>query len=686
MPSSRSRSPIRRAGRAAGLAGRLVGASAVAGVLTAGLALPALGSVGLAAKGAVSDFDSLPGDFTAPPLSQASTVYDADGGVIATVYERDRTVVPSEQIAPLMKAALVDIEDNRFYQHGAVDLKGVLRAIDKNAASGEISEGASTLTQQYVKNVFVDEAGDDPKAVQAAQAQTLGRKVKEMKYAIKLEQTLTKDQILTDYLNITFFGEQAYGVEAAAQRYFSTHAKDLTLPQAALLAGLVQSPTGYDPVVNPRAAKDRRDTVLGKMAEYGSITRAQADEAIATPVTLKVSRPRQGCITAQDGEGFFCDYVHRVITTDPAFGATSAERQALWARGGLQIRTTLDPATQRAVQKSVTEHVYAGDKAAGAMTVVQPGTGRILAMGQSRPYGPAAGQTLINLNAGTSMGGGQGFPTGSTFKPIVAAAALENGLTPAQSYPSPYSTPWPAMKNCAGDRYPQGGEVHNDESDMVGPFTMAPAMAESVNTYFAALEGETGLCTVEQTAAELGITQQGGGAKLDAVPSMALGSNSLTPLDMAAAYAAFAAHGTYCRPVAITSVSTADGKALKAPAADCRQAVSADTADALTTMLKGVVQDGTGTKAGLDDRDSAGKTGTTNGSKQVWFVGYTAELAAATVVGDTDNQASLNNRRIGGRQIGSASGGTVAGPIWRDAIAAALQGSPPRPLAQVPLP
>ncbi|MEV4612077.1 transglycosylase domain-containing protein [Kitasatospora sp. NPDC049258] len=686
MPSPRSRSSIRRTGRAAGLAVRLVAASSVAGVLTAGLALPALGSVGLAAKGAVSDFDNLPGDFTAPPLSQASTVYDADGGVIATVYERDRTVVPGDQISPLLKAALVDIEDNRFYQHGAVDLKGVLRAINKNAASGEISEGASTLTQQYVKNVFVDQAGDDPKAVQAAQAQTLGRKVKEMKYAIKLEETLSKDQILTNYLNITFFGEQAYGVEAAAQRYFSVHAKDLTLPQAALLAGLVQSPTGYDPVVNPRAAKERRDTVLDKMAEYGSVTRAQADEAIASPVTLNVSRPRQGCITAKDGQGFFCDYVHKVITGDPAFGATAAERQALWARGGLQIHTTLDPGTQRAVQKSVTDHVYATDKAAGAMTVVQPGTGKILAMGQSRPYGLGADQTLINLNVGKAMGGGMGFPTGSTFKPIVAAAALENGFTPAQSYLSPYSIPWPAMKNCEGGRYPQGGEVHNDESDLVGPFTMAPAMAKSVNTYFAALEGEVGLCTVVQTADRLGIAQQAGGTKLDAVPSMALGSNSLSPLDMASAYAAFAAHGTYCRPVAIASVSTADGKALTVPKAECGAALSAATADALTTMLKGVVQDGTGTRAGLDDRDSAGKTGTTNGSKQVWFVGYTAELAAATVVGDTDNQASLNGRKIGGKPVGSASGGTVAGPIWRDAIGAALKGTAPRPLAQVPLP
>ncbi|WP_051812121.1 transglycosylase domain-containing protein [Kitasatospora sp. MBT63] len=686
MPSPRSRSSIRRTAYAASLVARLVAVSTVAGVLLAGLALPAVGSVGLAAKEAVSDFDDLPDDFTTPPLSQASTVYDASGQVIATVYQRDRTVVPSERISPLLKAALVDIEDNRFYQHGAVDLKGVLRAVNRNAASGEISQGASTLTQQYVKNVFVDQAGDDPQAVQAAQAQTLGRKVKEMKYAIKLEETLSKDEILTDYLNITFFGEQAYGIEAASQRYFSVHASDLTLAQAALLAGLVQSPTGYDPVVNPKAAKARRDTVLDKMAEYGSITRAQADAAIAEPVTLAVSRPRQGCITAAQGEGFFCDYVHKLLTTDPAFGATAAERQARWARGGLQIHTTLDPKAQQAVQASVTAHAYPSDQAAAAMTVVQPGTGRILAMGQSRPYGLGTDQTQINLNVGKPMGGGLGFPTGSTFKPIVAAAALESGRTPAQSYPAPASMPWPAMKNCEGGRYPQSGEVHNDESDQVGPFTMGPAMAKSVNTYFAALEGEIGLCTVVQTANRLGISQQAGGQKLDAVPSMALGSNSLSPLDMAGAYAAFAAHGTYCRPVAIDSVTTADGKALAVPKANCSEAMSATTADTLTTLLRGVVQDGTGTAAGLDDRDSAGKTGTTNGSKQVWFVGYTAELAAATVVADTDRPASLNNRRIGGKNVGSASGGTVAGPVWRDAVEGALKGTPAKPLTRIPLP
>ncbi len=667
------------------LAATFVGISVVAGVLVAGLALPAAGSIGLGAKTATEDFNSLPSDFTAPPLSQASTIYDANGGVIATVYDRDRTVVPSEQISPLMKSALVDIEDNRFYQHGAVDLKGVLRAINKNASSGGVSQGASTLTQQYVKNVFVDEAGDDQAAVLAAQAQTMGRKIKEMKYAIKVEETLTKDQIITNYLNITFFGEQAYGIEAASERYFSVHAKDLTLPQAALLAGLVQSPSGYDPIANPKQAQERRDTVLKKMAQYGSVTQAEADQAIATPVTLKVSRPQQGCITAQQGEGFFCDYVEKTIVNDPAFGASAADRTALWKRGGLQIHTTLDPNAQAALQQSVTSHVYAGDRAATAMTEVQPGTGKILAMGQSRPYGVGANQTQINLNVTKAMGGGLGFPTGSTFKPIVAAAALENGIQASQSYDSPYSMPWPAMTDCAGGRFKQGGEVHNDSTSLVGPFSMGPAMSQSVNTYFAALEGDTGLCNVVQMANKMGITQQAGGEKLSAVPSMALGSNDLTPLEMANVYATFAAHGTYCTPTAISSVTGADGKQLTVPKSACSTVMSANTADTVTTMLMGVVQDGTGTKAGLSGRDNAGKTGTTNAGRQVWFVGYTPEIAGATVVSDTDNPTSLDGQRIGGQYVAQAFGGTLAGPIWRDAMTGALKDTAPGSLTQVPL-
>ncbi|MGW7557136.1 transglycosylase domain-containing protein, partial [Streptomyces rimosus] len=288
-------------------AARFLGVSVLAGAVLAGLALPAAGALGLAAKGSVEGFDEIPANLKTPPLSQRTTILDAKGGEIAKVYSRDRTVVDLKDMSPYIQKAIVAIEDARFYQHGAIDLKGILRALNKNARSGGVSEGASTLTQQYVKNVFIEEAGDDPDKVAQATQQTIGRKVKELKYAIQVEEELGKRKILQNYLNITFFGQQAYGVEAASQRYFSKHAKDLTLDESALLAGIVQSPSRYDPVNDPKEAQRRRNTVLQRMADTKAVTQAQADAAAKKPIKLDVSRPKNGCITASSGAGFFCD-------------------------------------------------------------------------------------------------------------------------------------------------------------------------------------------------------------------------------------------------------------------------------------------------------------------------------------------------------------------------------------------
>ncbi|MFD5131283.1 transglycosylase domain-containing protein [Streptomyces olindensis] len=680
MPKKRSGGGLSPTQQAA----KFLGVSVLAGAVLAGIALPAVGALGLAAKGSVESFDELPANLKTPPLSQRTTILDADGGQIATVYSRDRTVVPLKDIAPTMQKAIVAIEDSRFYQHGAVDLKGVLRALNKNARSGEVAQGASTLTQQYVKNVFVEEAGDDPTKVAQATQQTIGRKIRELKYAIQVEEELGKKKILENYLNITFFGQQAYGVEAAARRYFSKSAKDLNLQESALLAGIVQSPSRYDPVNDEAEATKRRNTVLRRMAEVGDISRAQAAEAMKAPLGLKVSKPRNGCITAVKGAGFFCDYVREVFLTDPVFGKTREARAKVWNQGGLTVRTTMDPQAQDAAQRSIKDHVYKSDPVATAATLVEPGTGKILAMGQSRPYGFKKNETQINLSVDQAMGGGMGYQPGSTFKPIVAAAALEDGMPANKVYSSPYRMAYPSpVAACDGKKWlndpANPAKLENENSSEVGPYDMKEATAKSVNTYYVQMISDIGICPVTTMAKKMGV-ERADGDKMPQVPSIALGTQEMSPLTMANAYATFASRGMYCTPVAIESVSQRVGdetRKLEVPKSTCSRAMSENTADTINALLKGVVEDGTGRKAGLGNgRDSAGKTGTTDERYAAWFVGYTPNMAGAVWVGDPAHKRKMVNITIGGQPHDKVFGGEVPGPIWKDMMYGALEGKP----------
>ncbi|MFD7225897.1 transglycosylase domain-containing protein [Streptomyces sp. NPDC059892] len=662
-------------------AAAFLGVAALSGVVLAGIALPAAGAIGLAAKGAVEEFDDIPSDLRTPPLSQRTRILDRDGGAIATVYSRDRTVVPLKDVSPHMRDAIIAIEDSRFYEHGAVDLKGILRAMNRNVQAGGATQGASTLTQQYVKNVFVEEAGDDPEKVAQATQQTVGRKVRELKYAIQVEEELGKERILENYLNITFFGNQAYGVEAAAQRYFSKRAKDLRLEEAALLAGMVQSPSRYDPVNNVEEATARRDTVLSRMVAAGSVTRAEAEKAMAAPVRLKVSRPRNGCITAVSGAGFFCDYVRKTVLNDPAFGRTDKERSKLWNLGGLTIRTTLDPRAQRAANEAATAKVDRGDKFAASVVQVEPGSGRILSMGQSRPYGlnQKQNETVLNLAVGNRMGGSTyGFQVGSTFKPFTAAAALEKGIGPATSFTTDWKLTLPESSFRTCDGSPAGNQpwaLQNELESEKGTWDMTSALGKSINTYFALLEQKAGLCETIEMAKKVGY-ERGDGKEIEARPAVTLGSIDSTPLSMASAYATFANRGTYCTPVAIESVKDARGKDIPVPEPACSKAMSERTADTVNQMLKGVVEDGTGTRAGLDDRDNAGKTGTTNDRKDAWFVGYTPDLSTAVWVGDDiGEKSSMFGVTIGGQYYDKVCGGCLPGPIWRIAMTGALDAS-----------
>ncbi|MFI6528766.1 transglycosylase domain-containing protein [Streptomyces uncialis] len=674
MPNKRSGGGLSPTQQAA----KFLGVSVLAGVVLAGIALPAAGALGLAAKGSVEGFDEIPANLKRPPLSQRTTILDSAGGQIATVYSRDRTVVPLKDISPYMQKAIIAIEDSRFYEHGAIDAKGILRALNENAQSGGVTQGASTLTQQYVKNVFVEEAGDDPTKVAQATQQTVGRKVRELKYAIQVEEELGKKRILENYLNITFFGQQAYGVEAAAQRYFSKPAKDLAVEEAALLAGVVQSPSRYDPVNDEAEATKRRNVVLQRMAEVGDISRADEVRARSKPLGLKVKKPQNGCITAVNGGGFFCDYVRNVFLTDPTFGKTKADRARIWNRGGLTIRTTLDRKAQESVQNSIKDHVYKSDDVASAMSIVEPGSGKILAMGQSRPYGLGKHETVLNLSVDSDMGGGAGFQPGSTFKPIVAAAAMEGGKPPTQVYDSPYEMDYPSpIANCDGKTWlnTSGQKLENENETEVGPYDMKEATAKSVNTYYVELISDIGICPVTELAKKMGAERADGG-KLQLEPSIALGTQEMSPLTMANAYATFASRGTYCTPVAIQSITDAEKKSLPVPKSTCSRAMSEKTADTVNTLLKGVVEAGTGQEAGLGSRPSAGKTGTTDFRYAAWFVGYTPNAAGAVWVGDPAHERKMIDITIGGVYHDKVFGGQVPGPIWRDAMSGAVADRP----------
>ncbi|GGV06140.1 carboxypeptidase [Streptomyces filipinensis] len=664
-------------------AAKFLGVSVLAGAVMAGIALPAAGALGLAAKGSVKSFDEIPANLKSPQLSQRTTILDDQGRQIASVYSRDRTVVDLKDISPYMQKSIVAIEDSRFYQHGAIDLKGVLRALNKNAQSGGVAQGASTLTQQLVKNYFIEEAGDDPTKVAEATQQTLGRKIRELKYAIQIEEKLGKKKILENYLNITFFGEQAYGVEAAAQRYFSKHAKDLNLQESALLAGIVQSPSRYDPVNDDAEATKRRNIVLQRMAELGDISQKEADQAKEQPLGLHPSRPKNGCITAVRGAGFFCDYVRDIVLNDPGFGTTKEARAKLWNQGGLTIRTTLDPQAQDSVQASVKDHVYKSDAVATAATIVEPGTGKILAMGQSRPYGFGKNETQINLSVNSDMGGGAGYQPGSTFKPIVAAAAIEGGKSPTQEYSSPYEMAYPSpVQACDGkvwrNRRINPEKLTNENESEHGPYGMKEATAKSVNTYYVQLIKDIGICPVTEMAKKMGV-ERADGRKIVQAPSIALGTQEMSPLTMANAYATFASRGMYCTPVAIESITQMVGsraRSLPVPKSTCSRAMSQKTADTVSTLLKGVVEDGTGQEAGLGDRPSAGKTGTTDERFAAWFVGYTPNMAGAVWVGDPQHKRKMINITIGGVPHDKVFGGEVPGPIWRDMMNGALEGKP----------
>ena len=421
----------------AGVLARLglgVALSLLAGVLLAGLAAPLVGGVGLAAKATADDFVALPTQLETPALSTRSQVLAADGSVLATFYRVNRISVPLRDIPLSMRQALVAIEDSRFYEHKGVDYKGTLRAAATNVRSGGVTQGGSTLTQQYVKNALLEAANGDKAGVEAARGRSVDRKLREARYALALERKLPKNEILHRYLDIAYFGNGVYGVGTAANYYFDKPVSKLTLAESALLAGVVQNPTRYNIASSEGAVRrdvvDRRNVVLRRMADLGNISEAARARAAGSRLPrITPTKVGQDCGAADVTAPFFCQYVrHELEDTDvgAALGATRQERQQKLLGGGLTIRTSLDPDDQRAAQRTVDAKVPADDpsKVHAAIDMVEPGTGHIKAMAVNRPYGEKKGQTQVNY----ATGGTYGFQPGSTFKPFFLAAALHEGL------------------------------------------------------------------------------------------------------------------------------------------------------------------------------------------------------------------------------------------------------------------
>jgi membrane peptidoglycan carboxypeptidase len=662
--------------------------SLLVGLLVAGLALPAAAGLGITTKNAIGDitFSELPASLQSPPLSQLSVIKAADGTPLATFYYENRQSVDIEDVAPTMRQAIVAIEDARFYEHHGVDPKGILRALLTDTSSGAAVQGASTITQQYVRQALVETNAQDNNtaAAAAATSKNLTRKLTEARYALALEQKLSKDQILEDYLNTVYFGDGAYGISAAAQHYFGETVDKLTLSQSALLAGVINNPSTFDPTVNPINAVSRRNVVLDRMlVNYpDSYAVVQIDAAKAAPLGLHVVEIPNGCATSS--APYFCDYVVHDILNGSEFGATVTDRANLLRRGGLVVTTTLQPTVQKAAQLAVDTVVPRSPALnaglAAAIDMVNPQTGAIEAMAVDRDYGTGFGQTEVNLAADyVNHGGSQGRNAGSTFKIFVLAAALEEKIPTGTTIRAPAKITIPKGSTTTCDGLPTSQwNVVNAEDSEGGTFNMVQATAQSVNTYFAQLEVKTGLCAPVTIAQDLGIHKATGG-NLDQIPAFTLGAEPVDPLSVTGAFAALANNGTFCTPQSITKVTWQVGDVTTnrpVPGPNCGKVLDPTIAQGVTTLLQGVLAKG-GTGYGLAlGRPAAAKTGTDDAFKNAWFSGYTPNLASSVWVGNPDSTVPMRAITVNNKKYPEVFGATLPGPIWQLAMKGALQNQP----------
>lgn len=686
-------------------AATFIAASIVGGFLVAGLLAPAAALGSTVAGRSISFIDQLPSDLDLNPVARKSTVLASDGSVITTFYAQNRMPVDLENMSSFIRDGIVAIEDSRFYEHAGIDATGVLRALYVNAQGGR--QGASTITQQYVKNLAIQSLVTSGKAgeVKPSATRTIGDKLREMKLAVALEEKYSKDEILQGYLNLVYFGNGAYGIQAAAKVYFGVPASALSLPQAAALAGVVNRPVYYDPIKEPGHVVDRRNDVLDKMLQQGYITAAQHDAAVAAPLALNVHRSSQGCVAAT--APYFCDYIQRLVLNDPAFGTDEESRRKLLHQGGLTIRTTLDAELQRVAQEQVDASMPAADplQRGAALVSVQPGTGKVLTMAQNTIYSPVAAPGNYTGNFalpetdsnGNPLHGAGGFQIGSTMKPFVFAEWLNSGRSMATRLEGAvrvYRAGYPWKNSCgttAGSYDPALGQtpLPNDDPNHYYRMSALQGLYQSINTITFQSAARLDFCNIQEMATAAGMKNGHTNEPYDlsSIASL-LGTQDVAPLDMATAYATFAAGGVHCHPVALVSVNGADGHSYPVPEAGCEQTIDPDVAAGVTYALERVLTKGSGYNIPVTkEHDIFAKTGTTDGHTQTWTVGATTGIATASWFGSYKGfgpEWANENITINGKYYAGLDGANIAGTQWAHLMNAAAPKYPGEPFPSPP--
>lgn len=658
------------------------------GVVVSLMAMPAVFGTNNAAKALAPSLTVEGIDFDVTSLPQKSTLYASDGKtVIASFYAQNREVVPIKNISVYMQRAVVAREDRRFFEHAGVDVQGVLRAFVQTYVAKGDTQGGSSLTQQYVKNVLMVKAreDDDPIAEYHASEDTVARKLREMLIAVQMEKKYSKYEILQGYLNIAQFGSGSlYGVEAAAKRYFNTTAAKLTVVQAATIAAITKNPEKYDPSIesNQKTAEEQRNIVLDLMLQEKFITKTQHDKAKATPLkdTLNIQSVQQGCQVAGDA-AFFCSYVTNQILNSKEFGKTAQARQKLLNEGGLEIYTTMDVNANNAAMKAARDTIPVDDPTGFEVTIaaIKPGTGEVLGFGINRTYDATDAaktdptRTSINYAVDQKDGGGIGFNVGSTWKPINMIAWMLQGHSINESLRT-YTSYANSSFNCSKFFGHGTWSLHNSEGGTVSQETPLQGLIKSHNTTQASMTQQIGLCAIADAAKTVGyhnaiLGQEDVYSANSFNPPMIIGSVQASPLTMANVYATIAANGVECTPIAIKKVIKQNGKSIKVPSANCHQAISPEIAQTTAYALNQGVLKGEAKAAQLDNnRKTFAKTGT-NEQTYMLTAGFVPnQVAAFVAVGNAEVQESFSGKTINGVSHGTWYGMYIASPAWKEFV------------------